>query len=193
MLYWPKGQVPLHCQMQRDTKVGKKNLPSEEKSYPSFFVLIFYIFHTLYQSSIHAPWFYPHNKRPMGHIAHLRKQFKSINTYDYIITLIKRRKNNIIYFMRIFCFFIWRILNSPHQRMLCAKIGWNWRSGSGEENFWISSMYLHYFVIISPWKRAGPFNWTIMNPLSPEDALYQVWLKLACWFWRRRFLVFTIS
>ena len=29
----------------------------------------------------------------MGHIAHLRKQFKSINTYDYIITLIKRRKN----------------------------------------------------------------------------------------------------
>ena len=32
------------------------------------------------------------NKRPMGHIAHLRKQFKSINTYDYIITLIKRRK-----------------------------------------------------------------------------------------------------
>ena len=28
----------------------------------------------------------------MGHIAHLRKQFKSINTYDYIITLIKRRK-----------------------------------------------------------------------------------------------------
>ena len=23
-------------------------------------------------------------KRPMGHIAHLRKQFKSINTYDYI-------------------------------------------------------------------------------------------------------------
>ena len=78
------------------------------------------------------------NKRPMGHIAHLRKQFKSIKTYDYIIMLIKRRKNNIIYFMRNFCFFIWRILNPPHQRMLCAKIGWNWLSGSGEENFLIS-------------------------------------------------------
>ena len=39
-----------------------------------------------------------HNKRPMGHIAHLRKQFKSMNTYDYIITLIKRRKKNIIDF-----------------------------------------------------------------------------------------------
>ena len=33
-------------------------------------------------------------KRPMGHIAHLRKQFKSQNKYDYIITLIKRRKKN---------------------------------------------------------------------------------------------------
>ena len=32
------------------------------------------------------------NKRPMGHIAYLRKQFKSINKYDYIKTLIKRRK-----------------------------------------------------------------------------------------------------
>ena len=30
------------------------------------------------------------NKRPMGHIAHLRKQFKSINTYVYIIKLIKK-------------------------------------------------------------------------------------------------------
>ena len=29
----------------------------------------------------------------MGHIGHLRKQCKSIGTYDYIITLIKRRKN----------------------------------------------------------------------------------------------------
>ena len=35
------------------------------------------------------------NKRPMGHIAHLRKQFKSINTHDYIITLIKRRKKKL--------------------------------------------------------------------------------------------------
>ena len=34
------------------------------------------------------------NKRPMGHIAHLRKQFNSINTYEYIITLIRRRRKN---------------------------------------------------------------------------------------------------
>ena len=74
------------------------------------------------------------NKRPMGHIAHLRKQFKSINTYDYIKMLIKRRKKTIN-FMRIYWFFIWTNLNPLHPRMLCAKFGWNWPSGSGEEDF----------------------------------------------------------
>ena len=48
----------------------------------------------------------PKKKRPMGHMAHLRKQFKSINIYDYIITLIKGRKKNIIDFKRIYWFFI---------------------------------------------------------------------------------------
>ena len=40
----------------------------------------------------HIFFFYLINKRPMGHIAHTRNQFKSINTYNYIISLIKRRK-----------------------------------------------------------------------------------------------------
>ena len=75
----------------------------------------------------------------MGHIAHLRKQFKSINTYDYI-TLIKRRKKPIINIMRIYFFFIWRKLNPLHPKMICAEIGWNWLIGSGEEDFLISSM-----------------------------------------------------
>ena len=35
------------------------------------------------------------NKRPMGHIAHLRKQFKSLNKYDYIISLIQRIKKKL--------------------------------------------------------------------------------------------------
>ena len=123
----------------------------------------------------------------------------------------------------------------------CAKIGWNWLGGSWEEDFLISSLYFRYFVIISPWKRAGPVIWTNLNPLhprmlcakfgwnwpsgsgedfnfvnvlllfcnylplekggalhlnklkspSPNDALCQVWLKLAQWSWRRRFLNFV--
>ena len=49
--------------------------------------------------------------------------------------------------------------------MLCAKIGWNWLSGSGEEDFSNLSMYYCNFVIISPWKMAEPFIWTKMNHL----------------------------
>ena len=37
--------------------------------------------------------------------------------------------------------------------------------GSGVEAFWISSLYLRYLVIISPWKRAWLFIWTNWNPL----------------------------
>ena len=55
----------------------------------------------------------------------------------------------------MYWFFIWRNLNPLHPRMLCAKIGWNWLSGSGEEDFLISFMYYGYYVIISPWKRVG--------------------------------------
>ena len=36
------------------------------------------------------------HKRPKGHIAHLRKHFKSLNTYDYIITLIRKEKNLLL-------------------------------------------------------------------------------------------------
>ena len=131
------------------------------------------------------------NKRPMGHIAHLRKQFKSINTYDYIITLIKRRrKNDVLYenllvlhlnklespsskdalcqvwlklaqwfwrrrflnLVNVFSLFrnylplekdgafIWRNLNPLHPRMLCAKFGWIWPIGSGEEDENVKSL-----------------------------------------------------
>ena len=107
--------------------------------------------------------------------------------------------------MRNECFLIWTNLNLLHPRMHCAK--WFWR---GFLNF---SLYLGYFVIISPWKRAGPFNWTNLNPRYPrmicakfswnwpsgsgqedfvlesplpKDALCQIWLKLAQWFLKRR-------
>ena len=58
-------------------------------------------------------------------------------------------------------------IESPHPRMLCAKFGWNWFNGSGEKDFLISSIYFCYFKIFPPWKRAGPFFWTNLNPLHP--------------------------
>ena len=127
----------------------------------------------------------------MGHIAHLRKQLKSINTYDYIITLIKRRKKpsftlwefncssfeqtwipfiqgcilpslveislavlveKIFKFVNVFSLFHYYLywkrtgpfiltnLNPLHQRVHCAKFGWNWPSGSWE-NLKIGKVY----------------------------------------------------
>ena len=129
---------------------------------------------------------------------------------------------------------LWEFIDSSFEK---SWIGWNWPSGFGQEDFLFSSMYFRYFVIISLWKKAGPFFWTNMNPLhprmlcakfgwnwpsgsgeedflsfvnlfslflsylplgkggalhlnkfdspAPKDALCQVWLKLAQWFWRR--------
>ena len=62
--------------------------------------------------------------------------------------------------------FTWTNLNPLYPRMNCAKFGWNWPSGSVEDDFSNLSMYFHYFVIISPWKSAGPFIWTILNSLK---------------------------
>ena len=79
------------------------------------------------------------NKRSIGHIAHLRKQFKSINTYDYIITLINRRKKTLLTLLE-FTFSPFEETWIPFTRMHCAD---------------------------------------------------RDWLKLAQWFWRRRFFNFV--
>ena len=36
--------------------------------------------------------------------------------------------------------FIWTNLNPLYPRMLCAKFGWNWPSGSGEEDEYVKSL-----------------------------------------------------
>ena len=64
--------------------------------------------------------------------------------------------------------FIWTNLNPLYWKMLCAKFGWNWPSGSVEEDFLNLSIYLSNFVIISPWKRTCPFICTNLNPLHPR-------------------------
>ena len=48
------------------------------------------------------------------------------------------------------------------------------------------SKYFHHFVIISLWKRAGPFIWTNLNPCYPRMLCARFDWKLAQWFWIRR-------
>ena len=54
-------------------------------------------------------------------------------------------------------------------------------------------MCFYYFAIISTLRRARPFIWKKLKSSSPKDALCHVWLKMAQWFWRRRFFkVFNV-
>ena len=49
--------------------------------------------------------------------------------------------------------------------MLCAEIG---PVVLEKKIFRFRQCFFHYFVIISPWKRAGPYFWTTLNPLYPR-------------------------
>ena len=60
-------------------------------------------------------------------------------------------------------------LESPsHNNALCQVFKQGGPLVVEKKIFLILSMYLHYFVIISPWKRAGPFIWTNLNLLHPR-------------------------
>ena len=84
--------------------------------------------------------------------------------------------------------FIWTNLNPLHPRMLCAKFGWNWPSGSGEEDFLnfvnLFSLFLNYL----PSKKGGALH---LKKIKTPSTKNQDWWKLAEWFWRRRFLKFV--
>ena len=80
---------------------------------------------------------------------------------------------------------IWTNLNPLHPRMLCAKFGWNWLSGSGEEDFLISSMYFWLFRNYLPLEKGGALHLNKLESTLSKDASCQIWLKLAQWFWRR--------
>ena len=93
-----------------------------------------------------------HNKMPMGHIAHLRNHFKSINTfqqsYGYIITLIWSRKKPHYFLLKNWMLYICKTMSPLHPRSLVEI---------GSVDYYFSLMYFHYFVIkTSLWKGSGP-------------------------------------
>ena len=82
--------------------------------------------------------------------------------------------------------FIWTKLNPLHPRMLCAKFGWNWPSGSGEEDSFNSINVFLKFGNNLPLEKGGPLHLYKLELPLLKVALCHVWLKLARWFWRRR-------
>ena len=69
-------------------------------------------------------------------------------------------------------------LEFPSSKDACVEFGLNWLSGSGERDFLTSSMYFHYLIIISTWKRARPsFEQTWIT----KDVLFS-------WNWHSSFV-----
>jgi hypothetical protein len=84
--------------------------------------------------------------------------------------------------------FIWTNLNPLPKDDLCHVWLKNWPSGSGEEDFLNDSIPFLHLCDYLPFKKKDLVLY--LNKLefsSPKDNVYKVWLKLACWFWRRRF------
>ena len=108
------------------------------------------------------------NKRPIGHITHLKKQFQSINTfwqsYDYTIMLIKREG----YLLLENWFWSKLKFNPLHSRMLCDKFGLN-RRRRFQNSFNVFSLFHYYFPF---WKWQGPSYEKKFH--SPKNALCQV-------------------
>ena len=124
----------------------------------------------------------------MGHIAHLRKQFKSLNKYDYIITLIKRRKKKL--YEKLLVLYL-KKFESPSPRDAFCQVWlklaqWFWRRRFF--NFVnVFSLFRNYLFF----EKGGPLYLNKLESPSPKDAFCQVCLKLAQWFWRRRFFDFV--
>ena len=108
------------------------------------------------------------NKRPMGHIAHLRKQFKSINTIDYIITLIKRRKKTLLSLWELNGSSLNKIESHSPKHALCQVwlkfVQWFWR-----RRFWnfltVILLFRHYIPLK---KGVAP---TINKHKSPHSRM----------------------
>ena len=57
---------------------------------------------------------------------------------------------------------IWRNLNPLHPKMHCAKFGWNWPSGSEEEEIF---NFVNVFSLFRNLEKSGALIWTNLNPL----------------------------
>ena len=94
---------------------------------------------------------------------------------------------------------IWKHLNPLHLRMLYAKFGWNWLSGSEEEDFFLNfvNVFLLFRNYLSLKKNGGPSFEQTLIPLTQgcfipslveigevvqEKKIFQFRLCIFCYF-----------
>ena len=80
--------------------------------------------------------------------------------------------------------FIWTNVNPLHPRMHCASLKlaqWFWR----RRCFNFVNVFMLFRNCLAL-EKGGALHLNKLESPSPKDAVCQVWLKLAQWFWRRR-------
>ena len=109
-----------------------------------------------------------------------------INKHIYIITLIKRIKITLLTLWEFIVFSFEEIESPSPKDALCQdwlKLAqWLWRREFFKFN--VFSLFRNYL----PLEKSRALHLNKLESPSPEDALCQVWLILARWYWRRRFL-----
>jgi hypothetical protein len=80
------------------------------------------------------------------------------------------------------------ILEEDHPRIISAKFGWDWLSSCRGEDFYKKSSPLFLFLASRPsWLVVGITGHNFGRGPS-KDPSTKVWLQLAQWVLRRRFL-----
>ena len=80
------------------------------------------------------------------------------------------------------------ILEGDHPRIISAKFGWDWLSSFRGEDFF--KFHPHFFLFLAwrpSWLKVGITEHNFGRGPS-KDHSTKVWLQLAQWFLRRRFL-----
>ena len=76
------------------------------------------------------------------------------------IAHLRNSSNQKTHLRKAMIMFIYKKVESPSLRDALFQFGWNWSSGSGEDDFKISLMYFRYFIIISGNGRGPSFEQT---------------------------------
>ena len=133
------------------------------------------------------------NKRPIGLIANLRISFNqwTHSRKSMIIPLRwSREKKDIISFWELNGTYLIKIeFPSPEDGFVPSLVEWlkltHW---CWLRRFWnivgIFSLYRYYLSL----ETGVAFHLNKLEFPWPKDALCQVWLKLAQWFWKRRWI-----
>ena len=78
-------------------------------------------------------------------------------------------------------------LEGNHPRIISAKFGWDWLSSFRGDLFKISSPFFLFLAWWPSWLEVG-ITGHIFGRGPSKDYSTKVWLQLAQWFLRRRFL-----